>query len=1171
MSSILEVYKELFSKVEDINAKIKSKNSELVRLEHNGKNSYPARIENLEETLVKLDDYLLRVKGFQELAKKNLSSTNVLTIEAPPGYRVNLNRLRNWAMLIDPTSNNDPYAQRVYVVSKCDECFLEKKKKEFTAKLEALKNADESSLSAEMLRLNNVIKELQEQLKDFGKSPEVTSFANELVSANKKYWITSSPTQYPCETLNDSFAPGAMLMPFPLHKDNKELIKNQLGTFYDEKGDRVLVPFEIPFNKEFIMTVACSPARSKQIDKAIQNIILNYMCNNQPGEKEIYVIDSARFNTSSLGGLRTLENTIAFNKIPRNPDQVTATLESIVSKMTDYDELIDAYDSVREYNESLEDKTKLLSTSLIVLYGWPKSFSASDRDLIQKIIMNYERFGVSFITVSFTTNDTDIDKIPTSLTEYAANNAIKVVMKSKETTIQEPEKKARRFFPYSFNEELNSDFIKNVQNFKFENFKKDNQYINWVPLDEEHLMKYERQYKPIELPFGMDAKDKVHSMSFENENFAAYLVGASRSGKSTLLHTLIAGIIRNYHPDNVELWLADFKQLEFKKYIDHCPPHVKYVLLDESTELVFDLIDKLTDIMLERQKKFARDGVQRIDQYDYLALTEPMPIVFVILDEFSIMSQSIADSPVYKLKLQNLLAKGAALGIRFLFSSQTFTTGVAGLSATARAQIQQRISMKGAREEISETLELSSNAKTDLVKNWMDSLPPHYALVKYRTKDIDAPPQVKRFLVMYFKDFKVRDDMIDYLNKSMKKSDTFNINDIKSYKDKHPVLVDGNTYDAYNLEEFMEVVNREKQTGDYVGDEMFISYGTPRLMTRYKLNAISNETRENILLVARSIEQQCATSIIMSSIKSYIAQGGKVEIWTYSKNQLYRANRELLAKTGASIVEDIDSICDSIYTLKQRIIEKQKANILIVLIGMDRICVDFDFVDKDASNQSYKTSVDAIRQSYIDSGATVENDEDAKLAAFGTAWAMQRMKKKKELEKQGLSQNEINEKLKEIRKNFEKQYSAEHDVPSADVSKRENSTGQIFQRESNKENENVHEAGAYNALDDFAYVVKQGSRLGIHFMLYLNNFADLKSCGFKNISLFRYKLAFQLSVDDSRNMFNNKSASILPEHICKYDDGLDQYSFRPYLHYGVGWEGWHINEDGTVFNPYKKI
>ena len=84
------------------------------------------------------------------------------------------------------------------------------------------------------------------------------------------------------------------------------------------------------------------------------------------------------------------------------------------------------------------------------------------------------------------------------------------------------------------------------------------------------------------------------------------IIGHTGSGKSTLLHTLITGIIRNYHPDDVELWLADFKMSEFAQYIDPLPPHVKYILLDESKELVFDLIDRLTDKMMERQRFFMK-------------------------------------------------------------------------------------------------------------------------------------------------------------------------------------------------------------------------------------------------------------------------------------------------------------------------------------------------------------------------------------------------------------------------------------------------------------------------------------------------------------------------------------------------------------------------------------
>lgn len=142
-------------------------------------------------------------------------------------------------------------------------------------------------------------------------------------------------------------------------------------------------------------------------------------------------------------------------------------------------------------------------------------------------------------------------------------------------------------------------------------------------------------------------------------------MGASGSGKSTLLHTLITGIIRNYHPDDVELWLADFKMSEFAQYIDPLPPHVKYILLDESKELVFDLIDRLTDEMMERQRFFMKH--RDLKKVENVSSDIYMPVIFVILDEFSIMSQAVAESESYKLKLQNLLAKGRALGIKFIF------------------------------------------------------------------------------------------------------------------------------------------------------------------------------------------------------------------------------------------------------------------------------------------------------------------------------------------------------------------------------------------------------------------------------------------------------------------------------------------------------------------------
>ena len=84
------------------------------------------------------------------------------------------------------------------------------------------------------------------------------------------------------------------------------------------------------------------------------------------------------------------------------------------------------------------------------------------------------------------------------------------------------------------------------------------------------------------------------------------IIGPSGSGKSTLLHTIISGLVMNYHPDELELWLLDFKMLEFSRYMTHTPPHVKYVLLEKSEEVVFDIIDRLQEILEERKRIFDR-------------------------------------------------------------------------------------------------------------------------------------------------------------------------------------------------------------------------------------------------------------------------------------------------------------------------------------------------------------------------------------------------------------------------------------------------------------------------------------------------------------------------------------------------------------------------------------
>ena len=765
MTSVTELYNDVSGELFRMNKEIEACEKEIHEIENGTQGHSEERIKTLKTQLEKIDDYLLRVRGFQELAKKNLTSLNVLTVETPPDYRVNMNRLRNWSMMIDPMTKDDPYAQRVYVVTKCDEQFLEKKKKEFQDRITKLESGDSATKNARIAELRKQVSDLEKEVGRFVQTEKMATFIQSAIVSNSMFWYRESPEEYSNQAKGrESLAFGAYLLPLPIAKEQRGWTKTVMGDFYDENSSRVLVPAEYSIAEESFVLITCVPSRRNHLDRALQNYVLSIINGSPAGTRKVVVLDGVRYNSSSIGSLRQLEDSFALDKIPRNPEQLSEMLETIVSSFADIDEVIDLHDSVAEYNTSVE-KEKQLPLMTIILFGWPSAYEGHDRELLHRIMTNHERYGISIVVVSYNYGDRDNQNREKELPEYALHNAIRINILPQDTTIQFPDKKTQKFVLYTFSQMLSENFVRSLKEKTPEHSVRGSEYTNRYSL--EIIPPYERGYKKIVLPFGIDGKDEDYSLSFENENFATYLVGASRSGKSTLLHTLIAGLIRNYHPDNVELWLADFKQLEFKRYMTHLAPHIKYVLLDESTELVYDLIDKLTNEMLERQKLFARLGVQRIDQVNTAELDNPLPVIFVILDEFSIMSQSIADSPIYKLRLQNILAKGAALGIKFLFSSQTFTTGVAGLTATARAQIQQRIAMKGSKEEISETLELSSNLKTDQVRNWMDALPPHYALVKNRIS-ADALPEVKRYLVMYIQNYDLRDQMIDQINNKMK-------------------------------------------------------------------------------------------------------------------------------------------------------------------------------------------------------------------------------------------------------------------------------------------------------------------------------------------------------------------------------------------------------------------
>lgn len=1167
MSSLLDSFIEIKQKVNEYLKQIADTESELAAINNKQNDEIPARIANLKQQLEKIDEYQLKIDGFRQLAEKHLTSKNVATIEAPPGYRVNLNRLRTWAMLIDPISQDDPYAQRVYLVAQCDSCFLAQKKQEFTARIAELEQDQTTGATEEIKALEAKISGLKDSLRQYVSGADMAKFADMVIKANDGYRYTEAPSTYEIPDSQIEFwVPGAYGLALEMEDSLKKILKGMFGIFCDEKTGRIYLPLEeMRTDREFAVTVSCVPARNRlnEMDAGIRNLIFNVIDRSPAGSRKVYVIDGVRQNSSLVGSLKPLEGSFALQTVPRTSEQIAATLEELVSSFNDIDDALENHDTVVDYNKSVEQE-KQLTRALVVIVGWPNAFEGEIRDYIEKIVTNYERYGISFIIAKVSTKAGG----DFGLSDYIGENIINITMTTSDTNVSIGNSGEYKFAWYTFKYGLEQAYVDSIKEHNVEKTVLGTEYVNRVDMDTMPI--YERGKKSICVPYGVDSKDEVHSISFDNENFAAYLMGASGSGKSTLLHTLITGIIKNYHPDDVELWLADFKMSEFAQYITPLPPHVKYILLDESHELVYDLIDKLTEKMLERQRFFMKH--RDMKKVENVPSNIYMPVIFVLLDEFSIMSQAIEESQPYRLKLQNLLAKGRALGIKFLFSSQTFMSGISGLTKTAKAQIQSRIAMKNSKEEISETLELSTNMKTDQVRNWMDVLPPHFALYKYREGDSVC---IKRLQVMYFKGkgeeaFEPQRKMIHYLNQSMQavSEEDYKPENMNTYVNKEPVIVDGNSYEAFAPKMLMERFVQKRQTADMeiAEEDTFVAFGTPRRMSNIELATFSAETRENLLLISPVTEMACGMAIMLSVMESFRLQGKDVQVWVYSKNRLYQTYKTT-QWCKYDVVEGLEKICEKIHELKEKIKNKQSGNEIIVLVGIERIIADFDFVDSTGESKSAearKAEREERDKELIKKGAVATTEEDNKKRERAAMWRKRKTEVRDRARAEGKSKEEIDKLLEEEKKIFfnagQRDKVQEEKKPTEEPKQTVTENAAAKQQ---AQKSNTYKGGAYNAKADFLYVVKHGSRLGYHFLLCLSSYADLVQTSLR-IDLFRYRMAFQITTDESRTLFGNKKASSLPEHICQFSDGIEQYSFRPYLHRGLSWEGWFVSDTEDI-------
>ncbi|MFO0880942.1 MAG: FtsK/SpoIIIE domain-containing protein [Gemmataceae bacterium] len=165
------------------------------------------------------------------------------------------------------------------------------------------------------------------------------------------------------------------------------------------------------------------------------------------------------------------------------------------------------------------------------------------------------------------------------------------------------------------------------------------------------------------------------------------LAGKTGSGKSTLLHALIVNLALLYNPDEVELYLVDFKKgVEFKTYALHHLPHARVVAIESEREFGLSVLQRLDTEITQRGETFRAANVQDVNAYREAVPGARMPRILLIVDEFQefFVEDDRIGQEAARL-LDRLVRQGRAFGIHVLLGSQT----IGGAYSLARSTIDQ--------------------------------------------------------------------------------------------------------------------------------------------------------------------------------------------------------------------------------------------------------------------------------------------------------------------------------------------------------------------------------------------------------------------------------------------------------------------------------------------------
>jgi len=484
-----------------------------------------------------------------------------------------------------------------------------------------------------------------------------------------------------------------------------QAVEVQAADFGAKKADAytVQIPYSQRLEDGISLMIRYSPNERTTVQGMMQPLLLKLFMSFPAGKLEATMIDPLELGASfpdipklaeGPNSARIIDTKIWSKE--RDIENAIATLRQRLENMT------------QAYGGDKESRLKKEVVRALAITDFPTGFSDTALKDLHAIVRNSASLGVCVLICA---NDDELEKLKQKNGTLVAEIAQSVVeTKATGTKLMMMGAQNDGLF-------LQLDDMNDVLQNKDQILSQISGVIEHMQLKVEH---FESMYKSdiydsnnwftgnhdeIAIPLGIKGANTVVKMVLGrgggSTEHHALIAGQTGAGKSTLLHTLIMSTLISYSPDEVQMYLLDFKEgVEFSAYTRYRLPSLRVVAINSEREFGLNVLKELCTELETRTKHFTRYGVSDINSYVNLSDVPKVPKLLLIFDEVQELFRNKNESDSISAEclscLNKLVMQGRAMGIHVILACQDFHN-CSGLEAYF-SQMAIRIAVKGSED-----------------------------------------------------------------------------------------------------------------------------------------------------------------------------------------------------------------------------------------------------------------------------------------------------------------------------------------------------------------------------------------------------------------------------------------------------------------------------------------